>query len=303
MKKLYILIVSAAISLSVFAQQDLMVSQYTFNHTFINPAATGITEQYNASLMYRNQWVRFEGAPVSQFLAADGPILSKNMGVGLLLQRETIGVNTQTEIYANYAYNMMFGVIKLSMGLRAGMSIFEANYQDHRAIDENDIMLQENTLSYLPNVGFGIYLKHDKYFASFSIPHILSYAPSSSIKLSVENSNQLVRHYYLMGGYTFTINNDFTIEPSVLGKYLPDAPAQLDINTLVEYKKIVSLGFGYRTDNSIIALMRVRIYDKFQLGYAFDFTTSDIKSYSSGTHEIMLNYRFGKSKSSSSLLN
>ena len=303
MKKLYILIVSVAISLLAFGQQDLMVSQYTFNHTFMNPAATGINEYYNASLMYRNQWVQFEGAPVSQFLSVDGPIITKNMGLGILIQREEIGVNTQTELYASYAYNMKFGEIKLSMGLRAGLSLFEANYREHNARDEGDLLLQENTLSYLPNFGFGIYLKHEKYFASFSIPHILNYDPSTSLKVDIENSNQLVRHYYLMGGYSFHLNDNFELEPSVLGKYLPDAPAQLDINILAEYKQLVSLGFGYRTDNSIIALMKVRIYDKFQLGYAFDFTTSDIKSYSSGSHEIMLSYIFGKKKASSTLLN
>jgi hypothetical protein len=33
---------------------------------------------------------------------------------------------------------------------------------------------------------------------------------------------------------------------------------------------------------------------RFRIGYAYDFTTSKIKQYSSGTHEIMIGYDFGK---------
>ena len=75
MKHFSLIIVSVALSLFSYGQQDLMVSQYTFNHAFLNPASTGISGFYNASLMYRNQWVQFEGAPISQFLSVDGPVI------------------------------------------------------------------------------------------------------------------------------------------------------------------------------------------------------------------------------------
>lgn len=293
MKQISLLILAIVISFSVFGQQDLMVSQYTFNHTFLNPAATGINGYYNAGLMYRNQWVQFEGAPVSQFLSVDGPVISDKMGLGLLLQNENIGVNRQTDMFANYSYIMDMDKIKLSMGLRAGMTMFGANYSDHKAWDVDDEILQENTMSYLPNFGFGVYLKHENYYASFSIPHLLNYAPQTTLALDFQNSNQLVRHYYLMGGYRFRVGDDFVIEPSILVKHLSSTPSQLDGNLLFEYKKMVSIGVGYRTGDSFIILSKIQISNRFQFGYSFDVTMTDIKDYSKGSHEIMVNYSFG----------
>lgn len=293
MKKLMI-IFAVALSLNSFGQQDLMVSQYTFNHTFLNPAATGIQGFYNASLMYRKQWLQFEGAPVSQFLSVDGPVISDKMGLGLLIQNESIGVNKQTDFFVNYSYIMDMDKIKLSFGLRGGLTMFGANYTDHVAWDTNDEILQSNTTSYQPNFGFGSYLKHEKYFFSFAIPHLLSYDPTSSLTLDFENSNQTVRHYYVMGGFDLPLNDAIKMQPSVLMKYAERAPAQLDVNLLFEYKQIFSLGGGFRTGDSFIAMTKFQISNKFQLGYSFDITTTDIRDYSKGSHEIMLNYMFGK---------
>lgn len=293
MKKL-VFILFALVNLNVFGQQDLMVSQYTFNHVFLNPAATGVNGFYNASLMYRKQWLQFEGAPVSQFLSVDGPVISDKMGLGLLIQREEIGVNQQTDFFANYSYIIDMDKIKMSFGLRAGMTMFGANYTDHIAWDTGDEILQANTTSYQPNFGFGAYLKHEKYFASFAIPHLLSYDPTSSLTLDFENSNQAVRHYYVMGGYDIALSDAIIMQPSVLVKYAERAPAQLDVNLLFEYKQVFSVGGGFRTGDSFIALTKFQISNKFQLGYSYDVTITDIRDYSKGSHEIMLNYMFGK---------
>lgn len=293
MKQLSLLVLLFAIGGGVYGQQDLMVSQYTFNHAYLNPAATGVKGYYNATLMYRNQWVQFEGAPISQFLSVDGPVISDKMGLGLLLQNEAIGVNKQTDIAVNYSYIIDMDKLKLSMGLRGGMSMFSTNYTDHKVWDTQDEIFQKNTTSYLPNFGFGVYLKHENYYASFSIPHLLNYAPQTTFSLNSKNSNQLVRHYYLMGGYRFHVGDDFVIEPTMLVKYAPNSPTQLDGNLLLEYKEFIIVGAGYRTDNSFIVLSKLQISNKFQLGYSFDINTNDVKDYSKGSHEVMVNFIFG----------
>jgi type IX secretion system PorP/SprF family membrane protein len=244
--------------------------------------------------MCRSQWVQFEGAPVSQFLSVDGPVISDKMGLGLLLQREEVGVNLQTDIFANYAYIIDMEKFKISMGLRCGYNIFEANHLDHKVWDTNDQYLQENTRTFQPNFGFGTFIKSEKYYAGISIPHLLNYAPETTFALDYENSNQLTRHYYLTGGYRFQIQKDFVIEPITLIKYATEAPVQLDFNLLVEYKQMATLGVGHRTGDSFVVLTKLQVTGKFQLGYSYDFTISEIKDYSDGSHEIMLSYIFGK---------
>lgn len=299
MKKILITIVLISSSWAVFAQQDLMVSQYMFNHAFVNPAAIAIKGNYNASFMYRKQWVQFEGAPESQFLLVDGPVISDKMGLGLLLQTDKIGVNRQTDLMAGYSYIIDMDKMKLSFGLRAGMSIFQANYSEHIAWDANDDLLQQNISSYLPNFGFGAYIHHEKYFAGISIPHVLNFDPNSSLKVDIKNSNQAVRHYYLMGGYNYSINDNFMLQPSLLFKHSERAPTQLDLNALVEFKQKYSLGIGYRTGDSFIILSKYDLMERFQFGYSFDVTLTDIRDYSKGSHEIMLNYTFGTKKNTS----
>jgi len=299
MKKLFIIITIIFCAKEAFSQQDLMVSQYMFNHTFLNPGAIANKGYYNASLMYRKQWVQFEGAPESQFLSIDGPVISDKMGLGLLIQRDQIGVNTQTDIMGGYSYIIDMKKIKLSMGLRAGFSVFQANYTSHKAWDTEDNLLAQDVVSYLPNFGFGAYASHEKYFAGISIPHFLNFDPNSSISVDIKNSNQAVRHYYLMGGYNFTINENFVLQPNTLIKHSEKAPTQLDLNMLVEFKKKYSLGIGYRTGDSFIILSKIELMDKFQFGYSFDVTMTDIRDYSKGSHEIMLNYAFGKKEKTS----
>ncbi|MBK7482874.1 MAG: type IX secretion system membrane protein PorP/SprF [Flavobacteriales bacterium] len=62
------------------------------------------------------------------------------------------------------------------------------------------------------------------------------------------------------------------------------------------YNNQVWLGVSYRTEDAIAPLIGYQIAtgkDKtsmFKIGYSYDVTTSRLKNYSSGSHEIMLNY-------------
>jgi len=68
MKKSVILILVAITGL-IHAQQDVMISQYMFNGLFLNPAYAGSHKYYTSTLLNRNQWVNFTGAPRT-FLAS-----------------------------------------------------------------------------------------------------------------------------------------------------------------------------------------------------------------------------------------
>ena len=90
-----------------------------------------------------------------------------------------------------------------------------------------------------------------------------------------------------MGGYKFTINDDFDVEPSLLVKGTMQTPWQIDFNVKGYYKRSYWLGISYRSSKDIVAMLGVKV-KKYYLGYAFDYTMSNIKRYSSGSHEILL---------------
>ena len=107
MKRIIISIAAICMmSSKILAQQDVMVSQYMFNGLLLNPAYAGSQKYITSTLMYRNQWVGLKGAPSTTVLAVDGPIKTKNMGLGLILVNDQIGATTQTDVYANYAYQL-----------------------------------------------------------------------------------------------------------------------------------------------------------------------------------------------------
>jgi type IX secretion system PorP/SprF family membrane protein len=91
------------------------------------------------------------------------------------------------------------------------------------------------------------------------------------------------------------------IKPSVLLKYLPASPLQYDVTGTFYVSKLLGVGFGYRSSDAIYALLDIKITDQFNLGYSYDFTTSKLKNYSGGSHELMLRYLFKYSVNSKSV--
>jgi type IX secretion system PorP/SprF family membrane protein len=79
--------------------------------------------------------------------------------------------------------------------------------------------------------------------------------------------------------------------PSFVGKMVQNAPITFDINAKLRYNQIAWLGVSYRRDDAVVGLVGVTAKKLIDIGYAYDFTTSAVKQFSSGTHEIMLGLR------------
>lgn len=297
MKKIILSILALSFAfIKTQAQQDVMVSQYMFNGLLLNPAYSGSHKYFTSTLMHRSQWVKLEGAPITSILAVDGPIKNKNIGLGLILMHDQIGATDQTDIYANYSYHLKLGNGKFSFGIKAGVSKYLFNTNELVYWDENDnIYNQGNKQSaWLPKFGFGMYYYTDKWFTGISIPTLIAYDKNYTFGADVNKSSLVDRHYLLSGGLIFKLNEDFKMKPSVLVKYVPTAPVQADININVLYKNQFWIGASYRTGDAISALIEYQTNFRFRIGYSYDFTLSNIKRYSNGTHEIMIGYDFGK---------
>ena len=98
--------------------------------------------------------------------------------------------------------------------------------------------------------------------------------------------------FLLNGAYKFDINDDFKVEPSFLSKYASPAPIKADVGARVIYKEQVWLGGGYRHNDAFTALVGFMYKNYLMIGYSYDFTTTNIKRYSTGTHELMLDFVF-----------
>lgn len=296
MKKLIaIILLSLTVSVN-YAQQDVMISQYMFNGLFLNPAYAGSHKYFSSTLLHRNQWVNFDGAPKTMLLAVDGPvpIKSENMGVGLIVSNDRIGAIEQTDIMANYAYQLKLKKGKLAFGLKAGVSNYIFNNSKVTTWDANDNVFEGKRTAWLPKFGFGAYYFCEKWYAGLSVPTLIAYDSNRDFSFDVNTGSFLNRHYYLYGGYVFKLNEQFKLKPSALVKYLPGAPLQADINANLMYKDMLWFGLSYRSNDAVVAMIEYQTNSRFRVGYAYDITTSNLRRYSAGTHEIMIGYDFGK---------
>jgi type IX secretion system PorP/SprF family membrane protein len=293
-----LLAIGIMLSFTSIAQQEIMLSQYMFNQMVINPGYAGSKNFISADGLYRRQWVDFPGSPTTQTFSIHTPIGLTNMGGGLSVAHDNIGVTDRTDIYLSYAYHLkLTESLKLGLGLRGGVSLMSARLQDLIYWDQNDrVFPQQTQTNTLPNFGAGAFLYSRLYYVGITVPHLMSFDPDRPITL---NSNQLkdiphlVRHYYLTGGYVFEINRDVVLKPSTLIKYTYNAPVEVDINVNALLMEVLWVGASYRTGDSFIGLVGFNITKQLRLGYAYDFTMTDIKDHSSGTHEITIGYDFG----------
>ena len=285
--------------IAMVAQQDPMYSLYMFNGLVINPAYAGTRDVLSTTLLYRNQWVSIPGAPKTGMFSMDAPIKKRRVGVGLNIEFDEIGVTNNTIISSSYSYKINFEKSYLTFGLQAGIGFLNSNLVSvkYSKENQNDPAFQNNSHEVLPNFGFGMYYYTDRYYIGFSIPQLeghrfqkLLYGESELVRLDLAN------HYFLNSGYLFTISKDVKIKPSILLKYVRGAPMEFDINGIAWFYDILSLGISYRSLASLNFMFQIRLTNQIYFGYAYEYATNNLKIFSNGSHEIILQYLFDFSR-------
>lgn len=291
LKKLALFLLSILAGLSVFAQQEVMYTQYMFNGLAINPAYAGSHETISLSALVREQWKGIDGAPRTQTFGIHSPVRSQRMALGLLAIHDEIGVTEQAGVHLSYAYRIpVSDKGKLSFGLKSGISYFRANYTE---LGMDDIAFSEDINEYHPTVGFGIYFQTEKFFAGLSSPQLLE----KDMIPNAENMN-VSRHYFATLGYVIDLSPQLKLKPSTLVKSVPGAPVQFDINSNLLISDVIWVGLSWRSFESLDAILQLQVTNQLQIGYSWDFaTSSDMRSVNSGSHEFMLHYRFSFNRS------
>jgi len=294
MKKSSLAILFFLIGLSVHGQQRPLQSLYMFDPLIINPAYAGSQVQLTGTAIYRNQWVNFPGAPKTLTATAHSGFRKNRVGVGLLAASDQIGIHNETSLYGIYSYKLPINKYKkstLSFGLQGGFDLLKSDFTSLNNRDPDRFGINRD-LNW--NFGAGLYYRDKKFWGGFSVPYILN---ATFIQDETLNSTaRQFRYYYLMGGFTQQISPHVKLVPSTLIRIQEQAPVSFDLNLITVLYDVVGIGFSYRLDDSIVGLFELQINNNFHVGYAYDFTTSDIRRYSNGTHELMINYRIKISK-------
>lgn len=294
MRKYYIwlLLFSAVVGVS---QQLPQYSQYMLNELAINPAVAGKDDYTDMRSNFRHQWLGITDAPRTYMLSIHGPIVGKNMGIGMNLFTDVVGPTRRTGLNFSYAYHLKLeDDMHLSMGVSAGLLQWGIDGSKITLREEGDQnLLNTYQTKLLPDFGAGIYFhKKDRFYVGFSVPQL--YQAPIALYTGGGSKSKLVSQFNLNGAYKFDIDDDFKVEPSFLLKYEIPAPPKLDIGARVIYQEQIWIGASYRHRDAVSALIGYLYKNYLLIGYSYDFSTTNIKKYSSGTHEIMLGIRFSK---------
>lgn len=281
----------------LFAQQESQYTQYMYNTMAFNPAYTGSREEGSFFGMHRQQWVGFPGAPKTSIISYHQPIKSKNIGLGGAIFHEAIGPINQVSLMGDFAYTLDMEQSKLAFGLQVSFDFYDFDITKLNLRHPNDPSIAEIQNRVIPNVGTGAYWYSDHYYFGVSVPRLLQSNVFDLLKedrtiqyTAVKN----VQHFYLMGGYVFDINENVKFKPAALVKLVQGSPAQFDLSGNFMFNDKFVLGLAHRWGGlksaAVSALAGVQFNERWFLGYAFDFETTEIQRYSYGSHEIFLRY-------------
>jgi type IX secretion system PorP/SprF family membrane protein len=280
------------ISIASFAQQDPQFTQYMYNMSIINPAyATSELDILNVGVLYRTQWVGLEGAPRTASFFAHTP-LSERIEVGLSFTNDNIGdVVNENNIFADFAYVIPVGLeSKLSFGAKAGLSFYNANFNGFRLQSgdrSTDIAFNDNISQTFPNLGFGAFFFRNNFYLGLSAPNILS-RKHLETENGISTTGAENVHYFFTGGYVFNINPNLKFKPAFMGKAVTGAPLSIDITANVLIHEKIEAGLAYRLGDAVSALVNFRVTPELRIGYAYDYTTSNLGDFNSGSHEIFI---------------
>lgn len=290
---------------TINAQQQSLYTNYLLNNYAYNPAVAGAKPYAQANLYYRNQWTGFEGAPKTYLMSLYGPLKKvKNVALGGMIVSDKTGLISTNTGYLTFAYHVkVTKKTKLGLGISAGMKQYTVRLYDVKAYDKGDEYLSgASTLNAnVFDANAGMYFYGERFFLGLSTMNMLNN------KITWKNpTGKLVPHYYAVIGYNIKLSKDFSLQPSVMFKYLPIPKnpglgkkaelGQLEYSLKLTYKDMVWLGGNYRATDGVGAMLGVTVIKKLNIAYAYDYSLTSIKKYNQGSHEICLNYNFIKKK-------
>lgn len=283
-------------TMNAAGQQLPQFSQYMFNDFVLNPAIAGIHDYYQIRTNHRFQWVGMTDPPLTNSISFYGPHASMDMGFGGSIYTDVTGPTSRTGVSGSYAYNIsVYGDMRLSMGLNLSVLQYRVDGTQLTPKDPSDMFIQGVvSTTYVPDAGVGVYLYGDNFYAGFSAAQLLN----NKLEIFEEKTglNRLKSHFFVTGGYRYEVDRDWILEPSAIIKATAPSQFRFEVNAKVEWMEMVWLATGYRFHEAITVMAGYNYDDKFYFGYAYDIGITELRLYNTGSHEIMIGYRFNDIK-------
>lgn len=318
-RKLLVLLTIVGFGGKICAQQRPQYTQYVLNNYLLNPAVSGIENYTDFKAGFRSQWTGLDGAPVTSYLSVNAPIgqnflygdatsmagetqnplgrvatrdymaAEPHHGIGGMVVSDRTGPINQTSISATYAYHLgLTRSLNLSVGVMAGVNRISLDLSQVKLKTPDDAAIYNgNTNQTKPDLGVGVWAYSGNYYVGASVQQLVKQTVTFGDK-SVYNQSKTVPHYFITAGYKVFLDDEITLLPSVLFKLVNPAPTSYDINLKLAFSNKFWVGGAYRHNDAKSAMVGLNINSLINVNYAYDFTSSNLRTVSNGSHEIVL---------------
>lgn len=322
----YRFLITTLFAVSAFfstAQQESQFANTSNNPFYINPAAGGLYDVMQFEITGRTQWMGYNGGPRTMMVMGNSQIgfggnkalkeynvKDKSLFalptvstgnikhiVGGKMINDAIGPFAKTSVHGSYAIHLPF--VK-SFNFGAGIGLGWSNFK----VDQSRVILYQNdddsynqflgstSSQNLLDVNAGLVFYNEELFVGLSTTQALN----NKVKFdTITTGSSHARHYYLVSKYRFDFGGG-AFEPSVTGKFTPNAPLSFDIGARFIINNSTWFGMQYRTSNALVLQLGSTIVKNLYVGYSYEHAVGPIQTANNGSHELQLGIFIGNNR-------
>lgn len=271
------------------AHSQTVYSQFGSIAAPVNPAASLLRNDVGEiSVVGRRQWAGMEGAPTYYWGTGYVALQGHEAKIGLNVRHENVAVEKNSEFSAYFAKAVRLSFEHyLGMSLNAGMTLYDGRFS---SVDPGDPLFKEDIRESDALVGFGLMLySPERYYVGLSLPRMTL----STLGVGKETRYNFRNQYHLLAGGWIWMGSDMELNPTVLVTHANGFRPQVDLTTLLYFKKMVGIGAGLRSYGDLTGMIQLN-FEGFGIGYSYQFNPKNEplnRRISNTTHEIGVSYR------------
>jgi len=282
----------------IYAQQLPVFTQFPSDELLFNPAVAGTKRIYDIRLDYRKQWVGMTDAPTTEGLSLNYRMMGGRMGLGGYFYQDHTGPTQRNDYTLCYAYHLKLPDLVVSLGIAGSMMEYLVDGSKVIVHQQNDpaLNLAMTSHAWSPEASAGVYMYNDRWKLGLSVTNLLSSKENlyksypSPQDTNLSGIVGLVSHFNGYISYNFSGNPNYVWQSSIFVTQTTAVPLYLAYSLRVHIKERFYVGLSYRVKDAIALDLGMIFQGRIQVCYSYDYITSPLGNYTSGSHEVTLIY-------------
>jgi type IX secretion system PorP/SprF family membrane protein len=289
-------LVALIILLSFGLKGQIMPSSslYMLNQFAWNPAVAGSKDCYDVHAGFRTQYIGMEDNPTNIYANYQNRLRRKKVsvnenfaGVGFNFYSFTNRPLSETVFTAAYAFNVRVSKhARLATGISGGFMFHRFAPQERRVRDGGDPLIETGNSFVLPLINPGVFYYNRNFFAGISSMQMFA----NNLSNFGSDESRLKANWNVNFGGKIPTKSDITLLPTAMFRLINGLPASVDLHLLADIRNSFAFGLGYRSQDAVSAVFRLKSAKGISVGYAFDLITSSLAPIARNSHEIIISF-------------